>query len=183
MLFARAAWAQKELLTFNEENKYMYYQVVPQAGIPADSLHDRAIYFLKTAYPKIKVKTNDTSGIKGSGEFLVVSGITLVKHVDGELYYTVTIECKDQKYRYWLTDFVFIPHKTDRYGNSVPVQGVEIPLENGAAKLDKKQFDSYLGQIGALSKQFGDKLKVYMQNKAAAPAKDAKKKVTSTKDW
>jgi len=184
VLFANAALAQKELLSFNEQNKYMYYQVVDMPGLSVDTLQARALNFLKIAYPKAKItqdKANNSIG--GSGKFLVVSGITLVKHQDGEMTFTFAIECKDQKYRYWLTDFTFTPFKTDRYGNAVPVLGIEIPLETGTTKLDKKQLDNYLSQSGFFSKQFGDKLKQYMINAPTLPAKDPAKKVISTKNW
>jgi len=184
MLSVKAAVAQKDLLSFDEHNKYIYYQVVDQPGLSIDTLQDRALYFAKTAYPKNTVKKGETSGnYTGTGKFLIVSGLAVAKHIDGEINYTYYIECKDQKYRYWLTDFVFTPYKVDRYGNSVPEQGVDIPLESGLSKLDKKQSDSYLNQAGAFSKQFGDKLKAYMIKASALPPKEIKKKVISTKDW
>jgi hypothetical protein len=183
VFFAKAALAQKELLSFDEQNRYIYYQVVNQPGLSVDTLQARALYFLKAAYPKDKIKQGETpADITGTGKFLVLSGITLVKHEDGEILYSYTIECKDQKYRFWLTGFEFTPYKTDRYGNSVPEPGIEIKLEDGLSKLDKKQLDDYLNQTGAFSKEFGDKLKKYMLNISAAPPKEVKKKVI-TKDW
>ncbi|WP_183573895.1 DUF4468 domain-containing protein [Mucilaginibacter sp. X5P1] len=183
VLFAKVASAQKDLLAFNEQNKYMYYQVVGQPGVITDTLNDRALYFLEKAYPKNTIKKGETSGnYTGTGKFLVVSGLTMAKHIEGEVNYTYYIECKDQKYRYWLTDFVFTPYKVDRYGNSVPQEGIDIPLESATTKLDKKQVDSYLDQIGTYGKAFGDKLKYYILKPAALP-KETKKKVISTKDW
>jgi len=183
VLFSKAASAQKDLLSFNEQNKYIYYQVVQQPGSTADTLQSRALYFLQKAYPKNKIKQGETSGnFTGTGQFLILSGIATVKHVDGEINYTYYIECKDQKYRYWLTDFVFTPYKVDRYGNSVPEPGIDIPMETASTKLDKKQAENYLNQIGAYSKQFGEALKHYMLKPAALP-KEEKKKVISTKDW
>jgi hypothetical protein len=182
LVFANAAFAQKELLSFNEQNKYIYYQVVDQPGLVTDSLQARAAFFLSSAYPKNKVNKGEPMGtFAGSGSFLVTNG-TLVKHVDGEISYSFFIECKDQKYRYWLTDFVFTPYKTDRYGNSVPEVGINVPLESGASKLDKGQLNTYLDQAGSLSKQFGDRLKQYIVKVSALP-KNEKKKVINTKDW
>ena len=183
VLFARSASAQKDLLAFNEQNKYMYYQVVEQSGTIVDTLKDRALYFLKKAYPKNTISKGETSGnYTGTGKFLIVSGLAVAKHIDGEISYTYYIECKDQKYRYWLTDFVFTPYKVDRYGNSVPQVGIDVPMESGASKLDKKQFENYLDQIGTYGKLFGTTLKQYMLKPAALP-KEEKKKVISTKDW
>ncbi|MDB4918333.1 MAG: hypothetical protein JWQ54_316 [Mucilaginibacter sp.] len=181
-LAAKAAIAQKELLPFDENNKYIYYQVVDQANLIADTMYNRALYFLKTAYPKLKVTQNQTNeSITGTGK-LVVTSTLLLKHEDGEINFNYTIESKEHKYRFWLTDFIFKPYKTDRYGKSVSVDGIEIPLESGAAKLTKKQIDSYLDQTGAYSKQFGDKLKQYMV-KTSSLKKEAPIKKISTKDW
>jgi hypothetical protein len=179
-----AAMAQKELLSFNEQNKYIYYQVVEQPGLSADTLQARALYFLKSAYPLNKIKKGETSGnFTGSGKFLIISSMSVIKHVYGEVNYTYFIECKDGKYRYWLTDFVYTPHKTDRYGNSVPEQGIEIPLETGAAKLEKHEYGVTLDETGTYSKQFGDKLKQYIVKASALSPVSAKKKVITTKDW
>ena len=181
--FAKTASAQKDSLSFDEHNKYIYYHVVDQPGSIVDTLQTRALYFLKTAYPGIKVNKSSTpANITGNGIFLVYSSTAIVKTQDGQISYTCNIECKDQKYRYWLTNFVYTPYKTDRYGNSVPEPGSDVALEN-TKKLDKKQADNYLNQAGAFSKQFGDKLKQYMLKISAAPPKEVKKKVINTKDW
>lgn len=181
---ARVVSAQKELLSLNEQNKYIYYQVNEQAGASADTLRTRALYFLKTDYPLNKLEKAETSGnFTGSGKFLITSSLSVVKHVYGEMDYTYFIECKDGKYRYWLTDFVYIPHKTDRFGNSVPVQGGEVPLENGATKLEHHDFIVCQDETGTYCKQFGDKLKQAMLKISALSTKETKKKVIMTKDW
>ncbi|WP_461451838.1 DUF4468 domain-containing protein [Mucilaginibacter sp.] len=180
---AKSAIAQKDLLSFDEHNKYIYYQVVEQPGLTANTFQNRALYFLKINYPKNKIEKNETSAIKGSGKLLMLTGLAVAKHIDGEVNYTFNIEYKDQKYRYWLNDFVFTPYKVDRYGNSVPEPGIDIPLEDGASKLEKVQLASYLDQTGKFSKAFGDKLKKFMLMISAAPIKADKKKVITTKDW
>jgi hypothetical protein len=181
---AKSAMAQKDLLSFDEHNKYIYYQVVEQPGLIIDTFQNRAFYFLKINYPKNKINKSETpSAISGTGKLLMLTGLSVAKHVDGEVNYTFNIEYKDQKYRYWLSNFIFTPYKVDRYGNSVPVEGVDVPLEEGSSKLEKLQFNSYLNQTGKYSKAFGEKLKQYMLMISAAPVKADKKKVISTKDW
>jgi len=176
--------AQKDQLSLDEHNKYIYYQVTSQPGLTADTFQNRTLYFLKTNYPKNQVnRTGTAESITGTGKLLMLTGITVAKHIDGEMRYTFNIEYKDQKYRYWLTDFVFTPYYIDRYGNSVPKPGIDIPLEDGASKLDKGKLDSYSIQISNYSKQFGDKLKQYMLMISATPAKENKKKIITTKDW
>ncbi len=102
--------------------------------------------------------TQNGAGIKD--KFLTYT--SLVKHENGEMTYTLTIESKEDKYRYWLTDFVFTPYEKNRYGIFVPVSGIEIPIENASSKLTQKEVDGYFDQTGAFCKQLGEKLKKYM---------------------
>jgi hypothetical protein len=184
LFIVRVASAQKDLLSFSEQNKYIYYQVVEEPGLTADTMHTRALYFLKTEYPLNKIKEGAASGdFTGTGKILITSSLSVVKHVYGEISYTYFIECKAGKYRYWLTDYVYTPHKTDRYGNSVPEPGLDIPLEDGASKVDKREFGLCLDAVGAYSKQFGDKLKESMVRISNLSPKETKKTVVTTKDW
>jgi hypothetical protein len=181
ILFAKAALAQQDLLSFDEHNKYIYYQVVDMPGISADTLHGRGLSFLKTYYPKIKIKAiANENGVSGPGKFLVYGGISVLKHEKGEINFVLNIEFKDQKYRYWLTNFIFTPYQRDRYGNFVPQQGIDIPLENALAKFDKKDVDGYLNETGAYCKQFGDKLKQFVIN---VPKKEEVIKKVVTDKW
>jgi hypothetical protein len=182
VLFAKNTFAQQDLLSFDEHNKYIYYQVVNMPGIPADSLHERGEYFLKVVYPKTVVKNLSAEALLGEGKFITYGGVSVMRHEKGEIAYQVNIEFKDQKYRFWLTGFVFTPYQRDRYGNFVPQQGVEIPLETAISKLDKKELDSYLDETGAFCKQWGDKLKIYML-KTPAPKKEETVKKVVTDKW
>jgi len=180
ILFVKVSFAQQELLSFDEHNKYIFYQVTELPGLPSDTLHDRGIYFLKTLFPRIKFKPTTTlNDVGGEGKFLTYSVFALIKHESGEVNYHVNIEFKDGKYRFWLTDFIFVPYERDRYGNFVPKLGILIPLENVSAKLEKKESNDILNEVGAFCKQFGERLKIYMLN---APKNDEKgKKVVSDK--
>jgi hypothetical protein len=86
----------------------------------------------------------------------------VLKHEKGSISYIVNIEFKDQKYRYWLTSFIFTPYQRDRYGNFVAQAGVNIPLEKALTKLDKKDVDNYLNETGTFCKQFGESLKQHI---------------------
>ncbi len=179
----KVGFAQQELLSFDEHNKYIYYQVMDMPGFPADTLHNRGICFLKTVVPKVKLKQTVAAGetsISGAGKLITYTGIGIMRHECGEITYLFNIEIKDQKYRYWLTGFTFTPYKRDRYDNQVPEPGVEIPLEAASTKLDKRDITSYLNQTGAFCKEFGDKLKLYMVN---APKKDESIKKIVTDKW
>ncbi|WP_426667755.1 DUF4468 domain-containing protein [Mucilaginibacter sp. McL0603] len=160
LIAVEVASAQKSLLSLDEHNKYIYYQVVDRPGISADSLQKSVAYFVKDIYPKNKSAQMTQNGAGIKDKFLTYT--SLVKHENGEMAYNLTIECKEGKYRYWLTDFLFTPYEKNRYGVFVPVNGVEIPLENASSKLTQKDVDGYFDQTGAFCKQLGEKLKKYM---------------------
>ncbi len=184
LFLVKVAVAQKDSLSFDERNKYIYYHVVEQPGLTVDTFQNRMRYLLKTIYPQNKINQPAAPGsISGTGTFLISTGLTAAKHIDGEMAYSFYIEYKDQKYRYWLTDFVYTPYKVDRYGNSVPEQGIDIPLEQGGAKLTQSQFSTYLTKTAVYSIQFGEKIKQYMTRISAAPKENDKKKVIVTKSW
>ena len=163
ILFAKITFAQQDFLSFDEHNKYIYYQVAEAPGQLVDTMHSRGINFLKAYYPKIKVKAvADGKNISAEGKFLSYGGTSVLKHEKGEVTFKANIEFKDQKFRFWLTDFVFTPYQRDRYGNFVPEPGIDIPLENAVSKFDKKDVDAYLDETGAFCKQFGDRLKQFI---------------------
>lgn len=177
---AKIASAQKELLVLNEQNKYIYYKVVDQAVFSADTLHQRAAHLVKI-YPRFKVTADEGLDVAGTGSFLAMNTLAIVKHINGEVKFTVNVECKDQKYRYWLTGFVFLPYKVDRFGNSVAIPGIEVPLEEAEAKLTKKQAQDLFFQTGAFCKQFGDKLEQRVKNQPAPKVEKEVKKVVTDK--
>ncbi|HTK20335.1 MAG TPA: DUF4468 domain-containing protein [Mucilaginibacter sp.] len=174
--------AQKSLLSVDENNKYIYYQVVDMLDIKADSLQKNMTLFMKEFYPKEKSLKITGSEASVKDKFLTYT--SLVKHEDGEIAYALNIECKDGKYRYWITNFVFIPYEKDRYGMFVPVNGKDIPLEKASDKLSKKDADGYLEQTGVFCKQLGDKLKKYMkEGKQQQPKEDKPVKKIVTDKW
>lgn len=160
LLFTRLVSAQIPALALDEHKKYIYYQVVEMPGLSEDSLSRSAAYFIKEMLPKGKQVPTATPGIVFKDKFLTYTSLT--KHESGEVHYALNIECKDSKYRYWLTDFTFTPYQRDRYGVFVPTPGIVIPLETAGSKLEKKELDGYLDQTSAFCIQLGDKLKKYL---------------------
>src|SRR5579863_9279849 len=115
ILAAHAANAQKSLLALDENNKYIYYQVVEQPNASRDSLGKKASGFTRGVYKKDKTHLAGDSVITVKDKILTYSTLAFVKHESGEVKFSLTIECKDNKYRYWFTDFVFTPYHKDRY--------------------------------------------------------------------
>lgn len=175
--FARA---QKSFLALDEHHQYIYYQVVGLPGAYTDSLHAKALEFIRQVFPQGKVVQTDSSAAV-NGKFTTYSVLAFAKHENGEVRFVLNIECKDNKYRYWFTDFEFIPYEKNRYGVFVPVNGIDLPLEKLNDKLDKKEADGCLDQTGTYCKQTGERFKQFMaedhaSKKVSAPT--AKKVVT-----
>jgi hypothetical protein len=184
ILSVYSASAQKSLLTQDENNKYIYYQVIDQPGAAKDSLATKVSAFLREAFKKNKPVQAGDSLFTVKDKFLTYSALTFAKHESGEIDFVLNIECKDNKYRFWLTGFVFRPYQKDRYGMFVPVNGIEIPLEKASSKLDKKELEGYLNQTGAYCKQTGDDLKAFMiQNHQSSPKNTSPVKTVVTKKW
>jgi hypothetical protein len=183
--FAKITLAQKDLLSFDEHNKFIYYQVVDAPGQSADSLHNTILHFLKISYPLLKLKTaaQSSTDIVGEGKFLSYSSILILKHENGEINYKLSFEFKDQRYRYWLTNFVYTPYKRDRYNNFVPQSGIDIPLETATAKLDKREVENHLNETGAFCKQFTDSLKLYFAKPVPVIKKEEPAKKIVTDKW
>ncbi len=189
MLFfglAQMAMAQKDSLAFDEHGKYIYYRVVNQVKDDENVLLVRGLDFFdmpanKDAF-KVINKDANTHMFDVSGHFLVSKPSSLAKHDDGKITFKIHVEVKGQKYRYWLTDFVFTPYYKDRYNNMVPQPGVEIPMEDISKKIETREAAHYLDECAAFGKKLGTKLKQYMDAEPSVK-KDDGKKVIDTKKW
>ena len=188
MLFlglVNVALAQKDSLATDEHGKYIYYHVVNLGKDNANVLLVRAADFFDMPANKANFKITDRDAnaktIDGMGFFTVASTTLLTKHDDGKINFKLRIEVKEGKYRYWLTDFVFIPYYKDRYNNLVPKPGVEIPAEELSKKIDNKDTARYLDECAAFGVKFGTRFKQQMEN---APVKTSNgKKVIITEKW
>ncbi|WPU96208.1 DUF4468 domain-containing protein [Mucilaginibacter sabulilitoris] len=187
ILFAKNAAAQKDSLAIDENDKYIYYQTVSEPNLNADTLYNRALYFFKTgnAKDKLKLTTADKAQgvLAGNGGFLVSKKSFVTTHEDGEITYTMRIEVKDGKYRYWFTDFVYVPYQRNRYNIYEPVPGITIPLEKADGKLDKRDIAEFQNRILLNSRRVGGVLRAYMLKVSALPKAEKKLNKISTKEW
>ncbi len=163
----------------DENDKYVYYEVVSQQASPADTLQSRAINFTKKVFApgKLKFKAISDGKINATGGVLVQKKSTMGRHEDARIDYTMIIEVKDNRYRYWFTDFIIVPYARDRYANFVPVIGKNTPLEKGLSILSKRDLDAYNEKLFANIKDIGNRLKTYMKT-PVAPVKQKAKKTT-----
>ena len=179
---AKASFAQKQQLTLDEHDKYIYYQAVNMAGFNADTMYNRCLAGLSQYYHNSGVRNELSAGasIAISSILVVYNNTSMAKHEDGEIAYTLHLEFKDAKYRYWLSDFILQPYQRNRYSEYVKIPGVKVPLEKIKSKYDNRTFANYQEQITDFGKQLGENLKLYVIN---TPKKGEPVKKIDTKKW
>jgi hypothetical protein len=180
ILLINTARAQKDVLQFDEDNKYVYYQVVDKKGFSADTLYNRGLVFMKSQ--GLKADGDAKAGTITAKPKLVVYTNSLVsKKEAGEVSYILNVDTKDQKYRYKFAGFVFKPYKINRYGSMATQPGVEIPLEKLWTKYSAKETDALLDQIGTFCKTTATKLLQQMDKVPVLRAEEPVKKVATDK--
>lgn len=183
LLCAQIASAQKDSLAFDEGNNYTYYRVIDKPATTADTLYKRAWAFAQTFNNASKpAKGQAENTLNTSGKLIVYSGALLLRKEGGEVTYKLNVQTKDNRYRYRISNFIFKPYQRDRFGNMVPIPGVELPLEKMEAKYGRKDTDIYLDQIAAFSIATGIKLKNRI-DATPASGKPALVKKISTQNW
>ncbi|MXV17872.1 DUF4468 domain-containing protein [Hufsiella ginkgonis] len=157
-------YAQDAALAKDERGKYIYYEVVEAKGVARATLVQRASDFLKTVNKKlVSFENASDTAVAGKGTFMIVLNKSVLAHPSGAVHYRFTAELRDEKYRFWLTDFGFIPFARDRYGNFVPATTFSTPLEKSPGKLGASEWKKYLESTATQAKSFGDQFKAYLQ--------------------
>lgn len=182
-LYSFIASAQTDnALPIDERGKFIYYEVV-SAKAPSDSLKGRAIDFIKKQKKELKYKnTQGDTAITATGKLIINKTLLVMSHPSGEVLYNFQVEVKSGKYRFWLTDFEFIPYQRDRYGNFVASTTVGVPLENNPGKLNAGEWKEYKSQTTKYAKDLAVRFKNYMASKAPVAVQPAEKKVVK-KEW
>jgi len=114
----------------DENGKIIYMDVVKEDSVSQDSIYKRINEWVKFTYPKSKT-TIDTIGKRfvTRGRFLVYVNPGVLKEIHGAIRYDLTIELKDNRYRYTFTNFIFEYYKQDRFYKYNPT-GKTKPLED-----------------------------------------------------
>jgi hypothetical protein len=174
--------AQNELLPIDEKGKFIYYELV-DAKYSKVELKERIKLFLKKSNKDLKLKMvqGDTVFI-ATGKLTINKTVLVMSHPSGEILYDFQVEVKEGKYRFWLTDFNFVPYNRDRYGNFVANTTKGVPLENSPDKLNAAQWKEYQSQTAKFTVQFAKIFKDYLANTTPA-APPIKEKIVVKKDW
>ncbi|WP_443939896.1 DUF4468 domain-containing protein [Pedobacter sp. MW01-1-1] len=184
LLFTKLSAQQKEF-SIDESGKYIYYEVVSTKATPKDSLMQRANYFVKKLYKKtLSLNQKSDTSILAKGKTVIDKTLLIAGHPSGEIQYNFNFEARNGKYRFWLTDFNFIPYQRDRYSNYVPTSDYPTPLEQKAGKLNAGEWKDIVD--GAYSKvsKFADDFKKCMATAATITVQPVTKpKTVSTDKW
>ncbi|WP_379089416.1 DUF4468 domain-containing protein [Pedobacter sp. UC225_65] len=176
--------AQEEnLLPVDEQGKFIYYEVVDLKDKTKEVLKLRAEDYLKKQGKglKFRLTIGDTSFV-ADGKMVVDKTLIVMSHPSGEILYRFYVEVKDGRYRFWLSDFNFIPYQRDRYGNFVPSTHVATPLEKDQGKLNASQWKEYQLQAASHAKKMAFNFKQYMANQQLVVKPAAVQKIVD-KNW
>ena len=178
-----ASFGQDKPLPVDERGKLIYYEVVVAGKTPADSLLTRAKTFL-AADKKFKVSTlaSDTA-LAATGKMMISKSALGMARPMGAVDYNFYVEVKEGKYRFWLTDFLFIPYSRDRYGNFVPETNIGVPLEREQGKLRAAEWLGYQKITAREAKAIGDRFKNALATRIYAKESPKPKQTISTKKW
>lgn len=127
--FVQVKAQEEELLAKDEQGKLIYYEVVETKELSRDSLKNRLLQYFKANKGFKLISMLGDSSFNAGGKLIVEKTLLALSHPSGEIAYRFDVEIKTGKYRFWLSDFSFIPYQRDRYGNFVPSTVKGMPLE------------------------------------------------------
>lgn len=184
LFFTTLVFGQEKPLANDDRGKLIYYEVVESKGQAGDILNSRAAAFFKKWAKSLKVRSATTDSlIQASGKMIINKTALVLSRPSGEVLYNFYAETKDGKYRFWLTDFNFIPYQRDRYGNFVPSTTVETPLENKPGKLNAAEWNAYIKATTKEANAIALRFKEAMANKAVVLPAVKAAPVNPNKKW
>ena len=165
-LFYTAALAQdSDLLPLDDTGKISFQGVAKTPGLLKESLYQNALHFLsKVKVVKQKKKESylleEESKVSSLGGFLVYN----YKSPDGEIRYNLSIEVKDNKYRYTITDFIFYAYSRNRYGRFEREKWKPKSLDQPAVKGEQKSWENHKIKTAQKIEQLISKMSIEMVN-------------------
>ena len=173
--------AQQKQFSSDDNGKFIYYEVVEKA-VGKDSLLIRANTFIDLYQKSIKKQSITDTSVIAKGVMVIDKTILVASHPSGEVNYKFTFEAREKKYRFWLTDFEYIPYGRDRYSNYVPTTTIATPLEKTPGKLSAGEWKDIVDAAYSKTAKFAENFKKAL---ATSQAEKPKKKTStiSTKKW
>lgn len=174
--------AQQKQFSLDDNGKYIYYEVVDKKTTSKDSLMLRAASFLNLYKKSINKESVTDTSILAIGKMVIDKTILVAGHPSGEVNYTLNFEARDKKYRYWLTNFEYIPYERDRYGNYVATTKITTPLEKTPGKLNAGEWKDIVESAYAKTTKLAENFKKALSTNLTEKPKK-KVETISTKKW
>ncbi len=139
--------AQVEFFPMDEFGKYILTDVVELKGMTKDQLYDNGEKFMKNIkvlHSRSKYLRSDKENyqVKNRGSFYVYRLGSIKKGIAGAVEYDITLDFKDDKYKYQITNFRFNEYKKNRYSKYEPIKGKYTPLEMEVSSLNMKEWEN-----------------------------------------
>ena len=144
LIVAIAINAKAQNLPVDSETKKITFQeTVDIDSLSKDILYERAKQWIKNYYKSDRYDMNDVvkSRLMKESYFVIKLTYDYKYKSDNNVTYMLTLECKEGKYRYTLTDFKFYNVKSG--------PKTELPLEASYAKLNTQNKGEAVTQINA----------------------------------
>jgi len=175
--------AQQKQFSKDDNGKFIYYKVVDSQSLSKDTLLQRATSFVNVAYKKsMNAESITDTSILAKGTMVIDKTILVAGHPSGEISYSFVFEARNGKYRFWLTDLLYIPYQRDRYGNFVAATKIGTPLERNPGKLNAGAWKDVVNSAYNKIDKFTDDFKKYLATNRVDKAKK-KTETISTKKW
>jgi len=169
-----------QVLPIDTTGKVTYYEIVEAPALKKELLYENALTWveaLKGIEDKVVIETTNVLAgkIVAKNEFPLFSQTGVLKKLSGKVTYQMTIEMKDNLYRYKFTDFVFHYYKQDRTYKIVAT-GKTKKLEDLKAAGWQKLWNKHRAQTAAKIQTDLTELKIQMATVPVSPTKEAEKK-------
>lgn len=182
VLLSAKLWAQQKSFPLDDNGKYIYYKVVDSQVISKDSLMRRGKAFISKHAKFIVTENVSDSSIAAKGRTVIDKTVLVASHPSGELKYNFNFETRPGKYRFWFSNFEFIPYQRDRYGNYVATTNIGTPLERSPSKLAAAEWKAILASAYLKTEKIAADFQKYLATDRKPQAKKKEEQI-STKKW
>jgi hypothetical protein len=148
-----------------EDGKITFEEIVRADSVPKTVLYKNAKAWAYRIYKQTEKSIQcDSNSISLKGHYLVYTRGGVSKEIHGAIRYKLTIEIKDNKYKYKFSDFVFEYYKQNRNYQYVPT-GKEKPLEDENFPAWEKAWENHKKEVNEKIPHIIASLKTDMRRK------------------
>jgi len=161
----------------NKEYPWDIYSVVETDSVPSATLWLNAYTFVQEQEGCRLVSADSLNNVKATCGFWAYKS-KLLKSIEGRIFFNFLVEIKENKYRYFINDFHFMPYSRDRYSrykaDKSAVQSLSEPNQSR-----KKAWKGYQEEAKTSANELAEALKTAMKE---IPKKAIIEKASQT-DW